>query len=58
MIVANDNAKANFNEASERLGSDISTTRVVAEIFSKYFFAPVRGCEARRDRYLRNEQSS
>ena len=31
VLVANDNGKAEFNEASERLGSDIVTAGVVAK---------------------------
>jgi hypothetical protein len=56
VIVANDKGKVEFNEASDRLGSDICTTGVIAEIFSKYFFTPIRVTEARFNRYLRNDE--
>ena len=54
MLVANDNDMAQFHHASKHVGSNIGTTGVIAEVFSEEFFAPVRRCEARLDRYLRN----
>lgn len=54
MLIANDRAKAEFNEASKHLGRNTRTARVVAKIFSKFFFVPVRGGVAGLNRYLRN----
>jgi hypothetical protein len=57
VLVANDSDKAELRHASEHLGSNIRTARVVAKIFSKQFFAPVRSRVPRLDRYLRNGES-
>ena len=54
MLVTNGCGKAEFPRASERVGRDIRTSRVVAEIFSEQFFATIWRLEARLDRYLRN----
>ncbi len=57
MLVANGSDKAELRHASEHLGCNIRTARVVAEVFGEQFFAPVRSREARLDRYLRNGES-
>ena len=57
MLVANDSDKAEFRHASEHLGCNIRTARVVADVFGEQFFAPVWSLEARLDRYLRNGES-
>jgi hypothetical protein len=54
VLVTNDSDKAEFRHASEHLGRNIRTAWEVAEVFGELFFAPVRSCEARLDRYLRN----
>jgi len=48
---------AEFSHAPEDVGSNIGTSRLVAQIFSEQFFAPIRRREARLDRYLRNWES-
>jgi len=57
VLVASDNDKEESRHASEHLGSNIGATRVVTEIFSEQFFAPVRHHEARLDRYPRDRES-
>ena len=57
MIVANSRYNAEFPYAPEHAGSNIVTASVVTEIFREEFFPPVRRCEARLDRYLRNVES-
>ena len=54
VLVANRCHGADLPHAPERLGSNIGTTRMVAQIFAQQFFPPVRSREARLDRYLRN----
>ena len=54
VLVANGCDKAELLRASERVSSNIGTAWVVTEVFGELFFAPVRSCEARLDRYLRN----
>ena len=54
VLAANNSDKAEFRHASEHLGCNIRTARVVAEIFGEQFFAPVWSLEARLDRCLRN----
>jgi hypothetical protein len=54
VLVANGSDKAQPQNASEHLGSNIGAVRMVAEIFSQLFFAPVRSRAARFNRYLRN----
>ena len=54
VLVTNDSDKVESRHAAERLGCNIRTAWVVAEVFGELFFAPVRSCEARLDRYLRN----
>jgi hypothetical protein len=54
VLIANGYDKAELPRASERMGSNIGTPRLVAEIFSEQFFAAVRIGQARLDRYLRN----
>lgn len=53
MLFANCSAKAELFHASEHMASNIGTW-VVAEGFPKLFFAAVRSCDARLNRYLRN----
>jgi hypothetical protein len=57
VLVAYGYGKAELPRASERVGSNIGTTRVIAKIFCEQFFAPVWSLEARLDRYLRNGDS-
>ena len=57
VLVTNDRDEAELRCVSEHAGSNVGTARVVAEIFSEYFFASVRSREARLDRHLRNGQS-
>ena len=54
MLVANGGDGADFSHAAEHVCSNVGTPRVVTEIFCQKFFAPVRRCQARLDRYLRN----
>ena len=54
VLVTNGYGKAEFPRASERVGGNIRTSRVIAQIFSEQFFATVWRLEARLDRYLRN----
>ncbi len=54
MLAANSSDKVEFRHTSEHLSRNIGTVRMVAEVFGEQFFAPVRSCEARLDRYLRN----
>ena len=57
VLVTNGRGKAEFPRASERVGGNIRTSRVIAQIFSEQFFATVWRLEARLDRYLRNGRS-
>ncbi len=57
MLVARGDGKAELRHASEYLGSNIGTVRVVAQIFREQLFAPVRSREACLNRYLRNGES-
>jgi hypothetical protein len=57
MLVANDGGIAEFHHTTEYLGSNMGASRVVTEIFSEQFFAPVRSRETRLDRHLRNGES-
>ena len=41
VLVANGCDKAELHRASERVGSNIGTSRVIAKIFSEQFFAAV-----------------
>ena len=54
MFVATDRDSAEFRDAAEHLSSYVGTTRVVTEVFSEQFFAPVWSREARLDRHVRN----
>jgi hypothetical protein len=54
VLITNDRDQAELRHTSEHPGRDIGATWVVADIFSEQFFAPVRRCEARFNRYLRN----
>jgi hypothetical protein len=54
VLYANGSDKVEFSHASQHLGCNIRTARVVAEVFGEQFFVPVRSREARLDRYLRN----
>lgn len=54
VFVATDRDRADFHDAAEHLGSYVGTTRVVTEVFSEQFFAPVWSREARLDRHVRN----
>jgi hypothetical protein len=56
VLVANSGNTTQLQDASEHLGRYIGTVRVVAEIFSEQFFAPVGSGKARVDRYLRNRE--
>jgi hypothetical protein len=57
VLVANRCDNVEFQHTTEHLGGNIRAARVVAEIFGKQFFAPVRSRKARLDRYLRNGES-
>ena len=57
VLVANDSDIAESHRASKDLSRDIGTVRMVAEIFTEQFFAPVRSLEASSDRHLRNRES-
>lgn len=57
MLFAHCGANADSLHASERMGSDIGTVRVVAEIFRELFFTAIRSHHARLNRYLRNRES-
>jgi len=57
VLFANCGANADSPHASERMGSNIGTVRVVAEIFSELFFTAVRSHHARLNRDLRNRES-
>jgi hypothetical protein len=54
VLIANCSTNANLLCVSEHTSSDINAVRVVAEIFSKQFFAAIRTREARLNRYQRN----
>jgi len=54
VLFANCSTNAELLHASEHMGSNIGTARVVAEIFPKLFFAAVRSRDTRLNRYLRN----
>jgi hypothetical protein len=54
VFVADRGHGANLPHAPQYVGSNIGTLRLVAQIFGEKFFAPVRRCEARLDRYLRH----
>jgi hypothetical protein len=56
VLFANCSAKADLLHASEHMGGNIGTARVVAEVFRKLFFAAVRSSDARPNRYLRNRE--
>jgi hypothetical protein len=57
VLGANRCHNAHFPHTPERLGSNIGTAGLVAQIFCKQFFVSVRSREARFDRYLRNGES-
>jgi hypothetical protein len=57
VLFANCGADADPLHASERMGSNIGTVRVVAEIFRELFFTAVRSHHARLNRYLRKRES-
>ena len=57
VLVANGSNKAEFRHASEHLGRNTRTARVIAEIVGEHFFPEVWSLEARFDRYLRNGES-
>ena len=54
VLVADGGDDADFPHAAENVCSNVGTPRVVTEVFCQKFFAPVRRCQARLDRYLRN----
>ena len=54
VLIANGRGKSEFPYTSQNAGRNIRTAWVVADVFREQFFAPVRSCEARFDRYLRN----
>ncbi len=51
VLVANGRHRADFFQTSQHLGSNVGTARVVADIFRKQLFAPIRSGEARLDSY-------
>jgi hypothetical protein len=57
VLVTNGCHQAELHGASKHAGSNVRTSRMVAEIFGEQFFAPVWSLEARPDRYLRNRES-
>jgi hypothetical protein len=57
VLVADGRHRANLSHEPERMGGNVGTARLVAEILGEQFFAPVRRREARLDRYLRNGES-
>jgi hypothetical protein len=57
VLVADSRHNADLSDASERVGSNVGTARLVAQIFSKQFFVSVRSRQARLNRYLRNGES-
>ncbi len=57
VFVTTDRDSAEFRDAAEHLSSYVGTTRVVTEVFSEQFFAPVWSREARLDRHVRNGES-
>ena len=56
VLVASGGQGANFSYAPKCLSSNVGTVRVVTEIFSEQFVAPVWSREARFDGYLRNRR--
>jgi hypothetical protein len=54
VFLANNRGHAKVREASQRLGSNIRTILVVAEVFGEQFFASVWSREARFNDYPRN----
>jgi hypothetical protein len=52
VLFANNSDKAYVHDASERLGCDIRTARVVTHEFREYFFVSVRSREARLNCHL------
>lgn len=54
MLVANSSDRVELRHASQHLGSNIRTARVITEKFCKQFFVSVGSREARLDRYLWN----
>jgi hypothetical protein len=57
VLVTNGRDNADFSNASEHMGSNIGTARVVAQILREELFVPVWHCDARLDRHLRNRSS-
>jgi hypothetical protein len=54
VLFANCRAKADLFYASEHVGGNIRTSRVVAKVLSNLFFAAVRTRDARLNRYVRH----
>ena len=54
MLVADGGCGADFHGASEDMGCNVGTIRLVAQIFGELFFVSVWSFEARFDRYPRN----
>jgi hypothetical protein len=54
VLVTNGCHSADLSHAPEHMGGNIGTAGVVTEVFSELFLAPVRSCESRLNRYLRN----
>lgn len=54
MVVADGSGGTDFHCAPEQMGGNVGTVRLVAQIFGKKLFAPVRRFEARLDGYVRN----
>jgi hypothetical protein len=54
MLVASNSDRMEFHHASEYLGCNIGTARMITKIFREYFFVAVRGRQTRFDRYVRD----
>ena len=54
VLLANRGHSAEFHNDSERMGSNIGTAGVVADVFRKLFFTAFRTDDACPNRYLRN----
>jgi hypothetical protein len=57
VIIADGDHSADVSYKPERLGSNVGTAGVVAEIFGEQFFAPVWSWEPCLDRYARNRET-
>jgi len=58
MLVANQDARTEFNPNSQKSGSWIRAARVVADVLHKRFLTTVRAHEAPLDGYLRHGRQS